>query len=84
MSNWRTSCARSNECMAACKQVLSLNPDKAMKHKVIQSMYQIHQVMGRLQIPGAKAQLMEFARSLATDADPEMAQMGRFVQFDSR
>jgi thiol-disulfide isomerase/thioredoxin len=69
--------------LATAKKALGLSPDKPTKQRIIQAMYEVYRLQNRLGMPGAKAELAEFAKSLSTDADPEFSRMGRYVLFDT-
>src|SRR5438105_15478810 len=73
--------------LALGKKVLALGPDKNTKLKVVRAMYEVHTILNgppldRL-LPGARQQLAEFTKSLIADADPDVARMGRHMQFDN-
>lgn len=69
--------------LALGQKALALSQDRETKRRVVRAMYEVHAIFGRLGVPNARAQLMEFAKNLASDPDPEIARLGRHVQFDA-
>mgnify|MGYP000085465418 CR=1 FL=1 len=69
--------------LALGQKALALSTDRPTKQRVVRAMYEVHAIFGRLGVPNARAQLMEFAKTLAADPDPEIARMGRHIQFDA-
>lgn len=67
--------------LAACQKVLALNPDAATKQKIVDAMFEVYQLYGRLGVPGGRAQMVELAKTLVRDADPAIARKGRHALF---
>jgi thiol-disulfide isomerase/thioredoxin len=65
------------------KKILAGNPDKEAKQRISRGMYEIHMIFARLGVPTAKQQLADFAKSLINDSEPDVARLGRHMQFDS-
>jgi thiol-disulfide isomerase/thioredoxin len=73
-----------NQRLAASRKILTLNPEPGMKRRIVQAMLQVFQQFEQLGIPGARAQLVELAKSLASDSDAELSRLGRSVVFDNK
>jgi len=70
--------------LAIGAKVLGMNPEKQVKQRVVQAMYEVHRFfVDQLRAPGAREQLAAFSKSLVTDADPDLQRMGRHTQFEA-
>lgn len=69
--------------LALGQKALALSKDRETKRRVARAMYEVHAIFGRLGVPSARAQLLEFAKSLEADPDPEIARLGRHIRFDA-
>lgn len=67
--------------LALAKQALKLNPDRELRRRVVMAMYEVYQRFVEFSVPSAMSQLGDFAKTMAADADPEVARIGRHAQF---
>jgi thiol-disulfide isomerase/thioredoxin len=69
--------------LALAKKALTLNPEPEMRRRIITAMYEIHQQFVANRVQNSMPQLIEFAKGLTADADPEVARIGRQALFSA-
>lgn len=74
-----------NQRLMLARKALKLNPEPAVKQQIVVAMYEIYQVLAQpqLRVPGGLTQLLDFAKTMSADADPEIARIGRHAQFSA-
>jgi thiol-disulfide isomerase/thioredoxin len=72
-----------NARLAAADKILAGKADDSLKIQAAQMKLAIFRDLDRLQIPGAAERMQQFANSLTTNPNPQLARFGRFLLFDS-
>jgi thiol-disulfide isomerase/thioredoxin len=69
--------------LALCKKALAMNPPIEVKRMVVVNMYEVLQRFAEFRVTSAMSQLLDFAKTMSADPDPEVARIGRHANFSA-
>jgi thiol-disulfide isomerase/thioredoxin len=70
-----------NQRLTLAKKALTMNPPIEVKRVLVMAIYEVLQRFIEAGVPSAPQQIIDFAKSMTPDPDPEIARIGRHSQF---
>ncbi|MEX2174915.1 MAG: TlpA disulfide reductase family protein [Pirellulaceae bacterium] len=70
--------------LAAIEKILDQKPDEQTQSAVVNASFEIFTTLNRLQVPGTRARMSDFATRLSKKDDPALARLGRFMLFNAK
>jgi thiol-disulfide isomerase/thioredoxin len=72
-----------NQRLSLAKKALAMNPPIEVKRMIVMNMYEVLQRFTEFHVTGAMAQILDFAKTMSADKDPEIARLGRHANFSA-